>query len=67
MRGGNEETPAQTHMEKRLVTAAGDRYGIRYSEALCMEAAYQRRRTERLEGRMASLETQLTALEEHMR
>ena len=64
---GNEVTPAQTHMEKRLVTAAGDRYGIRYSEALCMEAAYQRRRTERLEGRMASLETQLTALEERMR
>ncbi len=64
---GNEVTPAQTHMEKRLVTAAGDRYGIRYSEALCLEAAYQRRRVERLEARMAALETQLTALEERMR
>ncbi len=64
---GNEVASAQTHTEKCLVTAAGDRYGIRYSEALCLEAAYQRRRAERLEGRMASLEAQLTALEERMR
>ena len=52
---GNE-TPAKTHTEKRLVTAAGDRYGIRYSEALCLEAAYQRRRVERMEQRLADIE-----------
>lgn len=56
---GNEVTPAKTHTEKRLVTAAGDRYGIRYSEALCLEAAYQRRRAERIEARLAALETKL--------
>lgn len=53
---GNEVTPAKTHTEKRLVTAAGDRYGIRYSEALCMEAAYQRRRADMLEQRIVALE-----------
>lgn len=60
---GNEVTPAQTHTEKRLVTAAGDRYGIRYSEALCLEAAYQRRRAQRFEESVSSLETRLAALE----
>lgn len=35
-------TPAQTHIEHRLVTPAGDRYGIRYEEALALEAAYLR-------------------------
>lgn len=59
---GNEVTPAKTHTEKRLVTAAGDRYGIRYSEALCLEAAYQRRRASRLEARVAALETALQNL-----
>ena len=56
---GNEVTPAKTHTEKRLVTAAGDRYGIRYSEALCLEAAYQRRRAERMEQRIANIEALL--------
>ena len=60
---GNEVAPARTHAEKRLVTAAGDRYGIRYSEALCLEAAYQRRRAERLEASVSGLETRLAALE----
>ena len=60
---GNEVAPAKTHMEKRLVTAAGDRYGIRYSEALCIEAAYQRRRADRLETRMLELEKKLSELE----
>ena len=60
---GNEVTPAKTHTEKRLVTAAGDRYGIRYSEALCMEAAYQRRRAQRLKESVSYLETRLTTLE----
>lgn len=36
-------TPAKTHIEHRLVTPAGDRYGIRYEEALALECAYLRR------------------------
>ncbi|THK38154.1 hypothetical protein EHS39_11460 [Ensifer sp. MPMI2T] len=32
---------------------AGERYGIRYEEALALEAAYQRRRLERIEQRLA--------------
>lgn len=59
---GNEVTPAKTHTEKRLVTAAGDRYGIRYSEALCLEAAYQRRRADRLEARTEILEKRVEEL-----
>ena len=38
---------------------AGDRYSLRYEEALCMEAAYQRRRADRLEERIARLEALL--------
>ena len=52
-------TSEQTHEERRLVRASGNRYGIRYSEALCLEAAYQRRRAERIEARLAALETKL--------
>lgn len=60
---GNEVTPAQVHTEQRLVMEAGSRYGIRYSEALCLEAAYQRRRAERLEASVSALETRIAALE----
>ena len=35
---------------------AGNQYSLRYEEALCMEAAYQRRRADRLEERIARLE-----------
>lgn len=35
---------------------AGDRYGVRYEQALCVEAAYQRRRADRIEARLAALE-----------
>lgn len=35
---------------------AGDLYSLRYEEALCLEAAYQRRRADRLEERIARLE-----------
>ena len=31
------------------MTPAGDRYGIRYEEALALEAAYQRWRMDKLE------------------
>ena len=42
---------------------AGNRYGIRYAEALCLEAAYQRRRADRIEARLADMESRLAALE----
>ncbi len=41
----------------------GDRYGIRYEEALCFEAAYQRRRAARAEARLEAIEMRLAALE----
>lgn len=59
---GNEVTPAQTHTEQCIVTEAGSRYGIRYSEALCIEAAYQRRRADRLEARTEILEKRVEEL-----
>ena len=43
--------------EQRLVQAAGNRYGIRYEEALALEAALMRRTTKRLEARLAALES----------
>ena len=39
---GEVITPAITHVEKRLITKAGNRYGIRYEEALALECAYLR-------------------------
>ena len=42
---------------------AEDAYAIRYEEALCMEAAYQRRRADRAEARIASLERRLDEME----
>ena len=47
-----ETVPAQTHVERRLVTPAGSRYGIRYTEALALECAYQRWRLEQIEARL---------------
>jgi len=38
---------------------AGERYGIRYTEALALEAALQRRRADRMEARLAKLEEAL--------
>ncbi len=42
---------------------AGDEYGLRYVEALCMEAACMRRENARLKKRIADLEERLAALE----
>lgn len=42
---------------------AGDMYSLRYEEALCMEAAYQRRRADRAEARIAELEERFAAIE----
>lgn len=46
-------TPPKTHIEHRLVTPAGDRYGIRYEEALALEAAYQRWGLDKIEASLA--------------
>ena len=42
---------------------AGDAYSLRYTEALCMEAAYQRRENARLKKHIADLEERLAVLE----
>ena len=42
---------------------AGDVYSLRYDECLCLEAAYQRRRAQRLEESVSDLEMRLAALE----
>ena len=64
---GNVVKQRVTHIEKRLITPAGDHYGIRYEEALCLEAAYQRRRAQRLEESVSALETRIAALEASQR
>lgn len=51
---GNVTIPAQE---------AGDAYGLRYTEALCMEAAYQRRRADRAETRISALECRIDEME----
>ncbi len=46
---------------------AGDSYGLRYTEVLCIEAAYQRRRADRLEQRVTSLEKELHEIKEKLK
>ena len=41
---------------------SGNMYSIRYGEALCMEAAYQRRRADKAEARIGALENELSEL-----
>lgn len=55
--------PPVTHVERRQTKEAGDLYSIRYEELLCVEAAYQRRRADRAEARLAALEERLATLE----
>ena len=43
--------------EKRLVMAAGNRWGIRADQCLFLEAAYQRRRCDRIERRLDAIES----------
>lgn len=57
-----DEWPEEKDKDGNVLTEAGNRYGIRYEEALCLEAAYQRRRASRLEARVAALETALQNL-----
>lgn len=49
---GEVVTPAVVHTEQRKVLDAGDRFGIRYEEALALECAY-------LRGRLSKIETAL--------
>ena len=42
---------------------AGDMYSLRYTEALCMEAAYQRRRADRMVARISEMERRLNEME----
>lgn len=54
-----DETPAQYGENGNEIAAAipaGNRYGIRYEEALALEAALLRRTTLRLDARLAALE-----------
>lgn len=52
-------TPAKIHIEHRLVTPAGDRYGIRYEEALALEAAYQRWKLQKIEAALVEMGVKL--------
>ena len=57
-----EATPEQRDENgniKEEARPAGDSYGLRYTEALCMEAAYNRRRVSRLEEKVRLLEQKL--------
>lgn len=51
---GEVVTPAVTHTEQRKVLDAGDRYGIRYEEALALECAYLRDRLSKIETALAT-------------
>lgn len=53
---GNQISQAITHDEKVLVKKAGNTYGIRYSEALALECAYQRWLYKKLEEKVNSLQ-----------
>ena len=67
---GLEITPAITHYEERIIEPeeshivhhhvdAGDLYSLRYEECFAVEAAYQRRRANRMEARLAAIEAKL--------
>lgn len=61
-----DATAEELDEEGKVVTPgreAGDAFGLRYVEALCVEASYQRRENARLRARIASLEDRLAALE----
>ena len=63
---GNITQEAWTEHIRELAEPAEpamDIYSIRYEEALAMEAAYQRRRADRLEANLAAIEKRLAALE----
>ena len=51
---GEVATPAITHTEQRKVLDAGDRFGVRYEEALALECAYLRDRLSKIETALAT-------------
>lgn len=53
---GKDGKITQTPTYKDVVIPAGDRYSLRYDECLVLEAALQRRITQRLKDRVAALE-----------
>jgi hypothetical protein len=61
-----EETAEEKDEQGNIVEEArpaGNLYSLRYEEALCMEAAYQRRRADRAEVRIAALGRRLDEME----
>ncbi|WP_457813485.1 tail fiber domain-containing protein [Sinorhizobium meliloti] len=52
--GWDRDIVTEATGEKRLVTPAGNRYGLRYEECFAVEAAYQRREIERLKTAIAA-------------
>lgn len=65
---GDLITPAVFETVRQVTPGveAGSLYGVRYEEALCLEAAFQRRRADRLEDRQNSLEARFKALEDFL-
>ena len=68
---GTEIASEVSHMETRVVEPevshvevrpAGDLYSLRYEECFAIEAAYQRRRADRLEARIAAIEAKLSEM-----
>lgn len=51
---GNVISPAVTHIERRKVLEAGDRYGIRYEEADALEHMYERWERNQIKQRLAA-------------
>jgi len=47
---------------RHTVWEGGDEYSVLYEEVLCIEAAYQRRRADRTEQRLAAIEAKLAKL-----
>ena len=59
----HEEWQDETDEEGNVIREAGDLWMVRYTEALAMEAAYQRRRADRAEARITTLERRLDEME----
>lgn len=47
--------PERWRTERTIAVPAGDRYAMRYEEALCLEAAYLRREIARIKARLSSM------------
>ena len=57
-----DEWDAETDVDGNEISSAGNRYGIRYEEALALECAYQRWLGEQRDRRIAELESKLKEL-----